>query len=156
MLSGQTSHPLKRFVLGGAQLGLRYGVTNSQMFDRRAAIAVVEAALDRGIECIDTAHAYGESEEVIGEVLQRRNVDPIRTVVTKIEAGRALRRSIRAVRPINTGNSVIATSVRSVRPAGNLLPDEWNTFAGMFADRELEPGDPILRVVLQPAEGGEA
>lgn len=85
MLSGQTSHPLNRFVLGGAQLGLRYGVTNSQMFDRRAAIAVVEAALDRGVECIDTAHAYGESEEVIGEVLQRRNVDPIRIVVTKID-----------------------------------------------------------------------
>lgn len=39
---------------------------------RAAAITLAERALDAGVSSIDTAHAYGDSEERIGNALQHR------------------------------------------------------------------------------------
>ncbi len=59
-----------RLVLGTAQLGMNYGVANvSGHPDRAAARAIVEAAWEMGVRCLDTAQAYGESEAVLGDVL---------------------------------------------------------------------------------------
>lgn len=85
MLAGRVQKGLERFVLGGAQLGLTYGATNRRVFDRVAATRVLELALDQGVALIDTARAYGQSEDVIGEVLERRGLDPAETVVTKVD-----------------------------------------------------------------------
>lgn len=56
--------------LGTAQLGLPYGVSNrgGQPSEDEAA-AILASALNRGIRTIDTAPAYGESEELLGRLL---------------------------------------------------------------------------------------
>jgi aryl-alcohol dehydrogenase-like predicted oxidoreductase len=52
------------------QFGLPYGVTNVRgQVPRAEILAIVEAAIGRGIDLFDTAPAYGESERVLGEVL---------------------------------------------------------------------------------------
>ena len=53
--------------LGTAQFGLDYGVTNAkgQILEKEA-FELLDFSLDKGIKCLDTAYAYGESEKVLG------------------------------------------------------------------------------------------
>ena len=56
--------------LGGVQFGLDYGITNAKgMVSERDSIAIIRHAITEGIQYIDTASAYGDSERVIGKSL---------------------------------------------------------------------------------------
>ncbi|PWW11552.1 aldo/keto reductase [Mangrovibacter plantisponsor] len=61
---------IKPMVLGSVQFGMNYGITNAE---GRASPNVIEKiikqAITEGIEYIDTAAAYGESEATIGKTL---------------------------------------------------------------------------------------
>ncbi len=60
-------------VLGAVQLGLAYGAANrTGKPSRAAAIRLVHRAADAGISKFDTARAYGDSEERLGEALRSR------------------------------------------------------------------------------------
>jgi aryl-alcohol dehydrogenase-like predicted oxidoreductase len=60
-------------VLGSVQLGMAYGVANRTGKPERAtALSLVSRAADAGVTQFDTARAYGDSEERIGEALQRK------------------------------------------------------------------------------------
>ena len=67
---------LKKLILGTVQLGLDYGINNvSGKPSKKNAFAILEEAYSRGIKYLDTAAAYGDSEEVIGtfhNVFQKR------------------------------------------------------------------------------------
>lgn len=73
--------PGAQLVLGTAQFGMAYGATNTR---GRISLVEVDDILDRavqnGIMLVDTAPAYGESEEVVGAYLRR---NPQLGVVTK-------------------------------------------------------------------------
>lgn len=65
------SQPVKKLVLGTAQLGLHYGIANQQgKPDQHASESLIKTAITNGVLCVDTARAYGNSEEVIGQVLK--------------------------------------------------------------------------------------
>ena len=67
-----SKHPMKKIVVGGAQLGFDYGIANKLGQPSRLEAAVLlKVAILNGVEYVDTAHAYGNSERVIGEVLGR-------------------------------------------------------------------------------------
>jgi len=66
------------------------------------------------------------------------------------EASVALRRSLRAVKPIAQGDQISTENVRSVRPAGGLAPDLIETVLGMVACSDLEQGDPLVWSDLNP------
>ncbi len=60
---------LRRLALGAAQFGLHYGVANRSGQVRRSALAeILDLAADAGLDSIDTAIAYGDSEARLGEV----------------------------------------------------------------------------------------
>ena len=64
---------MNRIVLGGAQLGLPYGILNGgETLSREEVARILDTAVARGIDSIDTAIAYGQSESVIGETSQNR------------------------------------------------------------------------------------
>ena len=64
---------MNRIVLGGAQLGLPYGILNGgETLSREEVARILDAAVDHGIDSIDTAIAYGQSESLIGETSQNR------------------------------------------------------------------------------------
>jgi len=70
--------------LGTAQLGLNYGIANRVgMMSTRQAFKILDAAWANGIRALDTAPAYGKSEERIGKYL-RRHKDHDFHVTTKI------------------------------------------------------------------------
>ena len=64
---------MNRIVLGGAQLGLPYGILNGgETLSREEVARILDTSVDRGIASIDTAIAYGQSESMIGETSQNR------------------------------------------------------------------------------------
>tara|TARA_R110000787_G_scaffold16622_55_gene51692 strand:+ start:15803 stop:16702 length:900 start_codon:yes stop_codon:yes gene_type:complete len=78
MLSGASP----AFVLGTVQIGMTYGATNAH--DAPAdGHEVLAAAARAGVQTLDTAQAYGRSEEIIGQVL-RENPDWQFSIISKI------------------------------------------------------------------------
>jgi spore coat polysaccharide biosynthesis protein SpsF (cytidylyltransferase family)/aryl-alcohol dehydrogenase-like predicted oxidoreductase len=70
--------------LGTAQLGMDYGITNNLgRPDDAEALAIVAAALEGGVTQLDTARAYGDSEQRIGRLLQSLPGNPLQ-IVTKL------------------------------------------------------------------------
>jgi len=65
---------VSQFVLGAAQLGMNYGITNQTgQPNKKEAFAILDEAVKNGVTTIDTAQAYGNSEEIIGQWLQKNN-----------------------------------------------------------------------------------
>jgi spore coat polysaccharide biosynthesis protein SpsF len=66
-------------VLGSVQLGLAYGAANrTGKPERGAALRLVQRAVDGGISQFDTARAYGDSEDRLGEALHGKRA--VRTI----------------------------------------------------------------------------
>lgn len=64
------SKPVTKLVLGTAQLGLNYGISNQTgRPDQATAEKLIKTAVANGSAYIDTARAYGNSEYVIGNSL---------------------------------------------------------------------------------------
>lgn len=56
-----------KITLGTVQFGLDYGISNTTgQVDQKAVTAILTTALKNGIEKLDTAYAYGSSEEFLG------------------------------------------------------------------------------------------
>jgi aryl-alcohol dehydrogenase-like predicted oxidoreductase len=61
--------PLTKLALGTAQLGLNYGVANKAgKVPQQEAREILAFAIEKGIDTIDTAVAYGDSEKVLGSL----------------------------------------------------------------------------------------
>ncbi len=94
-----------RLMLGTVQFGLEYGIANESgkpSFDR--VCEIVKTAFEGGVTALDTAAAYGTSEEVLGAALERLGLREAMTVVSKVppipdgtdvEAERFIERSLR-------------------------------------------------------------
>lgn len=78
---------ISRLTFGTAQFGMPYGVANvSGQPTLDAVIDILQCAFEAGVNCLDTAAAYGTSEEVLGEALNRLGAADRAVVVTKIPA----------------------------------------------------------------------
>lgn len=64
----------KKIAIGTAQFGLDYGINNmkGRMSDEELN-DVLNICSESGIECIDTAYSYGDSEERIGKYTKKNN-----------------------------------------------------------------------------------
>ncbi|MEM7539593.1 MAG: aldo/keto reductase [Chloroflexota bacterium] len=72
---GRTNLAVAPLALGTVELGMDYGIQTPDAYgkpDEADAIRLVHAALDAGINLIDTARAYGTSESVLGKALRHR------------------------------------------------------------------------------------
>jgi spore coat polysaccharide biosynthesis protein SpsF len=79
-----TEAPVKKFVLGGAQLGLSYGINNKIGRPKiKDVYEIVKKAIYNGVEYIDTAREYGESELILGKVL-KTDLKTRSKVITKL------------------------------------------------------------------------
>ncbi len=80
-------YELSRLMLGTVQFGLPYGVANRTGQPGYAQVlAILAAAIEGGVNCFDTAAAYGSSEDVLGRALQELGVASQVVVVTKVRA----------------------------------------------------------------------
>ena len=73
-----------RLVLGTAQLGTNYGIANrTGQPDFKTAESIVKTAWDFGIREFDTAPGYGESEYVLGKVLESSGMNNEARIISK-------------------------------------------------------------------------
>lgn len=96
---GNTGMAVSQIALGTVELGMDYGFRGTDAYrkpERSAAISLVRRAVDRGIDFIDTAPSYGESEGILGEALDGMASRPV--VATKMTAPASIEQSLRALR----------------------------------------------------------
>ncbi|MEM5650763.1 aldo/keto reductase [Bacillus cereus] len=62
-----------KLALGTVQLGLHYGIGNIMgKPDREEALNIIQYAINNGIDVLDTASSYGNSEAIIGEYVSSK------------------------------------------------------------------------------------
>lgn len=103
---GRSGLRVSTLALGTVELGLEYGIALPGETARPSTaegVRLVHAALDGGITLIDTARAYGASEEVLGVALRGRRHEAVLATKVRTQApdgttprGEALRRTMRA------------------------------------------------------------
>lgn len=77
---------VSEIALGTVELGMEYGIPAGDaplIPSEKDGGRILNKALDLGINFIDTARAYGTSEEIIGQILKSRRVDFI--LASKVE-----------------------------------------------------------------------
>lgn len=78
---------LSRLMLGTVQFGLSYGIANaSGRPPYTQVLEILETAVAGGVNCLDTAAAYGDSEAVLGRALRELDLLERMVVVTKVRA----------------------------------------------------------------------
>jgi len=78
---------LSKFSLGTVQLGMTYGLgADKEKPSEEAAFSILDTAMEYGVNNLDTANNYGDSETVIGRWLEKRRTEKkeLPWVVTKI------------------------------------------------------------------------
>jgi aryl-alcohol dehydrogenase-like predicted oxidoreductase len=76
---------LSQMMLGTVQFGMPYGIANQTgQPDFRDVVSMIDAAVSGGVNCLDTAAAYGQSEEILGRALKELHIADEVTVVTKV------------------------------------------------------------------------
>ena len=79
---------IEKLILGTVQMGLPYGVNNSQgQISMDESFEILSEAYSAGIRMLDTAVVYGDAHRVIGK-FHKSNPDKTFKVVTKIPVGR--------------------------------------------------------------------
>ncbi len=79
---------MQRMVLGTVELGMEYGIDGQARPAQGEAFAILDAALAAGIDTFDTASAYGNAEEILGEWIKTRNCADRVKIISK-GSGRA-------------------------------------------------------------------
>lgn len=76
----------KKIVLGTAQFGMDYGITNvSGQPTKKEVFNILSHAWENGVRCFDTAPGYG-SEKLLGEYIEANGVGKELKVLTKIHS----------------------------------------------------------------------
>jgi aryl-alcohol dehydrogenase-like predicted oxidoreductase len=76
---------LSPLMLGAAQFGMPYGIANRHGQPTYEEVRdIIAAAFEGGVNCLDTAASYGDSEEVIGRALRELRPAGSMVVVTKV------------------------------------------------------------------------
>lgn len=73
-------------MLGTAQFGMNYGIANiSGKPSGETVKEIIRTAFENGVNCLDTAPAYGDSETIIGKVLAELGLKEKMHVISKVK-----------------------------------------------------------------------
>jgi aryl-alcohol dehydrogenase-like predicted oxidoreductase len=130
-----------RIVLGTAQFGMPYGIANrTGVVDRPEISKILEHAWREGVDTLDTAAAYGESERRLGEAgVQRWRI------ISKVPA-------VPASEP-DAGAWVRAAIADSLRLTG--IPSLYGMLLHQPSQLLGPKGDALYRAMLEARDRGE-
>jgi len=78
----------KKIILGTVQMGLDYGINNERgKIDFESSCQILSKAFKLGIDTLDTAEAYGNAHQVIGD-FHKLNPNSIFNIITKVPHGK--------------------------------------------------------------------
>ena len=140
--------------LGTVQLGLNYGISNADgKPSQQTANAILDCAMARGINTLDTAGAYGDSEVVIGSWLRTVERSKRPFIVTKAanldhSSLEALRRDLYGkVRSVYLQGLVFQDPAR-LDPRMEFARDTLEKFRGLCKKYSLSPAALALSYAL--------
>jgi len=149
---------MNRLALGSAQFGLDYGITNpSGRVGQNQVVAILDLAAKSGIDTIDTARLYGDSESVIG---RRWPVGAEFRVVTKTAKFVDSVDAQEAVEQLRAGFEASLDALRRPAVHGLLVHDAHDLF-GQFgtalwsALEELKRSSRVARIGVSVYEPDE-
>ncbi|MDD5598133.1 MAG: aldo/keto reductase, partial [Victivallaceae bacterium] len=74
-----------KMMLGTVQFGLNYGIANSAGKPTYETVReIIKAAYEGGINCLDTAAGYGDSDELIGRALTELKLNDKILIISKV------------------------------------------------------------------------
>lgn len=77
---------INRLTLGTVQFGLDYGINNpSGKPSREKSLSMLNYAWQKGIRIFDTAYAYGDAQEILGEFISTHNLGSEIKIITKLK-----------------------------------------------------------------------
>jgi len=77
---------LDKLTLGTVQFGLEYGINNNKgKPSKEKSLEMLAFAFEKGIRTFDTAYAYGDAEEILGEFSQIHGLRNKLKIVTKLK-----------------------------------------------------------------------
>ncbi|MBU0716092.1 MAG: aldo/keto reductase [Verrucomicrobia bacterium] len=77
---------LSQLMLGTVQFGMQYGIANTKGQPSYEDVReILAGAYEGGVNCLDTAAGYGQSEELIGRALQELGLADRMIIVTKVQ-----------------------------------------------------------------------
>jgi len=75
-----------KLILGTVQFGLDYGINNSNgKPGRDKSLEMLDYAWQKGIRTFDTAYAYGDAEEILGEFITTHDIGSEIKIITKLK-----------------------------------------------------------------------
>lgn len=143
---GRTGLHVSALALGTVELGLDYGIAAPGEYgrpDEAAAVRLVHAALDAGMNLVDTARAYGDSEAVLGRALLGRRAQVVLASKARTQdagatlRGDALRR--RMEEELAATLDALQTDYLDIWQIHNVdgaLLDQAELVAGIFAEAQ--------------------
>jgi aryl-alcohol dehydrogenase-like predicted oxidoreductase len=141
---GRTGIDVGAISLGCVEIGMSYGPPGEarRELDESAVARLLNGALDRGVTLLDTAPAYGRSEELIGRSVAHRRAEY--TLATKVEIAPDL--------PAPAIAGIVASSVD--RSLARLHTDAVDLLLLHSADTELlRAGEAITALAAQRERG---
>ena len=106
-----------RLILGAAQFGQFYGITNKKILNEENTKEIIKTSIINGIEYIDTARGYGKSEEFIGKSISKSMQSQIK-VITKFP-------SVDRKKNFNTKNKISEYCDSIIYKSLNLLKRDY-------------------------------
>jgi uncharacterized protein len=77
---------INKLTLGTVQFGLKYGINNPNgKPSREESLSMLDHAWQKGIRIFDTAYAYGDAQEILGEFTSTRNLGTEIKIITKLK-----------------------------------------------------------------------
>ncbi len=78
-------YKISRLILGTVQFGLNYGIANKSGKPSKEQVEeILLNAFDSGINALDTANAYGDSEKILGEIISKYPKKEDIIIITKL------------------------------------------------------------------------
>ena len=75
-----------KLILGTVQLGMDYGINNKRgKPSREESFAILDHAVESGVRLFDTAFAYGDAEDILGEWMSSRGIRDRVSVISKLK-----------------------------------------------------------------------
>ncbi|GAA4447439.1 aldo/keto reductase [Ravibacter arvi] len=74
---GNTGLEVSEVAFGGVEIGMPYGIGNTENPSEKDAIRLLQTSLDNGINFFDTARLYGNSEQIMGKAFTGRRHEVI-------------------------------------------------------------------------------
>lgn len=127
---GRTELSVSEISLGTVELGMEYGFANEGELrcpSFQQAEALLHRALDLGINFIDTARAYGESEAIIGQALSARRRDFILASKVQTFTGAGAQRLARMQASIEESLRTLRTDCLDILLLHSVTLEELNT-----------------------------